>query len=261
MTAYRFFLNRAPVFSYPGGKGEMARLICSLAPWSGNIFAEVFGGRANVFWFAASLGMNYQKFWINDPRMAGFYKSIIQVGAEVVVPYTGRNPDQRKRAYHLYKEAPHSAEAKALESFLCYSGGMYDSVGVRGHLGGPSGEHAGRTLLEANRIMLATKPIITDWDYKRVLACLGPNDFAYLDPPYCGVNAGCYSDLDLDHEELVALLKRAKFRWILSEYRNDLYIRELGEPFLTKRMPNRLRHPRQCRQNPSYREECLWKNF
>jgi site-specific DNA-adenine methylase len=129
MTNYRFFLNRAPVFSYPGGKGEMARLICSLAPWSGDIFAEPFGGRVNVFWFAASLGMNYQKLWINDPRMAEFYRSIVKVGAEVVVPYSGRNPEQRKRAYDFHKKSPHTAEAKALESFLCYSGGRYDSVG------------------------------------------------------------------------------------------------------------------------------------
>jgi site-specific DNA-adenine methylase len=238
----------------------MARLICSLAPWSGNIFAEVFGGRVNVYWFAASLGMAYRKWWINDPRLAGFYRSIIQVGAQVVVPYSGRDPDQRKRAYGFYKRAPHSAEAKVLESFLCYSGGTYDSVGVRGHRGGPSGEWAGRTLLEAHRIMLATKPIITDWDYQQVLECLGPSDFAYLDPPYRGVNAGSYSDQDLDHERMVALLKGAKFRWILSEYRNDLYSRELGEPFLTKRMPNRLRHPRQGGAK-SYREECLWRNF
>jgi hypothetical protein len=35
----------------------------------------------------------------------------------------------------------------------------------------------------------------------------------------------------LNHEEMVSMLKTAKFRWMLTEYRQPLYVEAFGDPF------------------------------
>jgi len=54
--------------------------------------------------------------------------------------------------------------------------------------------------------------------------------FVYLDPPYYRVK-NYYKNhfTEGDHQKMIDLLKRAKFKWLLSGYENELYGRELKD--------------------------------
>ena len=58
-------LPPVPRFTYHGGKGKLARRICSLLPPTGKRFVEPFAGRGNIYFFVAQR-LSYQKFWLND---------------------------------------------------------------------------------------------------------------------------------------------------------------------------------------------------
>lgn len=103
--------------------------------------------------------------------------------------------------------------------------------------------------------MQATKAVVTDWDWTKVVARLGPSDFAYIDPPYRGCDTRSYRD-DIDHERLVWVLKHAKFRWILSHYIHPIYLSTLGQPFWAKDMSLLC-----LSRDKEIRTECLWRSF
>jgi site-specific DNA-adenine methylase len=69
-----------------------------------------------------------------------------------------------------------------------------------------------------------TRAVITNLDWKETVADLNANDFAYFDPPYATSKVHGYSSGDIDHTEMVAILKNANFRWMLSEYNEPLYL-------------------------------------
>jgi site-specific DNA-adenine methylase len=247
----------SPTFPYPGGKSKQVLDICSSAPPTGGIFADVFCGLGNVFWGAASL-LQYQDWWLNDIRTSGFFHAIARVGNAVTVPERGATSS----FYEFYKREcrrlygiTYSHEARVLEPYLSRNGGGYFAVGSRTSGGGPGATGYARSLRGAHRIMHAVHPRVTDWDYERVFERLGPNDFAFVDPPYIGASVGSYNASDLDHKRLIVWLKYAKFKWILCEYRHPAYLRTFGEPFWTKNV-HRFAH-----QDGGRRTECMWKNF
>lgn len=80
--------------------------------------------------------------------------------------------------------------------------------------------------------------------YREVLQQCGPGDIVYIDGPYKNSDVKAYKQTDIDHAEMVDILLRANFRWVLSEYEDrgghGLY-RILGEPIrirLQKSMDN-----------------------
>jgi hypothetical protein len=91
---------------------------------------------------------------------------------------------------------------------------------------------------------------------------VGRMTWCIFDPPYKNCNVKAYRESDIDHREMVDILLRAKFRWVLSEYEDKgdhgLY-RVLGEPIRIRR--------RKCMENANHRwtreyvTECLWSNF
>lgn len=235
---------RAPSFAYWGSKTKQAPAICASAPPTGDIFAEVFAGRGNVFWQASSV-LDYAHWWLNDTRTGDFFSAIKRVGHKVVVP----ERDGSSSHHLFYKEQcrrlsgkNYSDEARVLEPYLTRNGGGYLAVGARTSGGGPGAEGYTRSLRQAHQIMHATNPVITNWDYEQVLECLGPNDFAMVDPPYIGASVGSYGAADLDHKRLIIWLKYAKFRWILCEYPHLVCRRTFGQPFWSKRV-HRPCHP------------------
>ena len=83
-----------------------------------------------------------------------------------------------------------------------------------------------------------------------MLKDLGEDDFCYIDPPYIDAEVGkAYQPGDLDHREMVEILVRAKFRWMLSEYDHPLYREAFGEPILQQETETRHGKPRY---------ECVW---
>lgn len=243
-----------PRFPYPGGRAMLATTITSFLPSTGNTFADVFAGRGNVY-FAAASTLQYSNWVVNDIRTAPFFESLKAIGNTVEVPErTRNNVYQTKNDYHRYKNED-SHMARILEPYLTYSGTGYHTAGARGAGGGPGAAHYRNMCEQAWSILNSTATLITSRDYLEVLAMLNKDDVAFVDPPYLGYDTKAYSDKDIDHCQLVEELKAAPFRWILSEYRNDLYVRAFGEPFWLKEVH------RSCNPQGGRRVECMWKNF
>lgn len=247
-----------PAFRYLGGKAKQARTICSYAPPTGNIFADVFCGLGNVFWPATSL-LKYRHWWVNDIRTSEFFHAIARVGNTVKVPdrsHTKIYYDIYKKAFYGPSSEKYRDEAIVLSPYLSRNGGGYEKWGARtGGGGGVGAITYARNLREAHAIMHRANPLVTNWDYEQVFERLGPNDFAFIDPPYLGANVASYGASDIDHKRLVISLKYARFRWLLCEYRHPVYIRCFGEPFWTRNV--------HCyvHQNGGRRTECMWKNY
>ena len=103
--------------------------------------------------------------------------------------------------------------------------------------------------------MHQTSPLITSLDWSDTLKDLTEDDLAYIDPPYIGVDVGTYKATALSHSKLVEDLEKAKYRWVLSEYANPLYLSRLGEPFYRKEVR------KQSAAGQGSQVECLWKNL
>jgi hypothetical protein len=141
----------------------------------------------------------------------------------------------------------------------------YGKAGVRGEIGGGvSRATYERYLKVASEIMMRIRPHITWMDYRAVLKECGPADVVYLDPPYLnyGRKTGAYSET-LDHREMVDILLNAPFRWVLSEYENEIYrplTEKFGEPVritVCKSMNDSNHHG----GKRPHAIECIWKNY
>jgi site-specific DNA-adenine methylase len=167
----------------------------------------------------------------------------------------------------LYKWATETPASPALllESFLVRSGNRYGKAGVRGEVGGGVSRNTyERHLRLASEIMMRTQPRMTWVDYREVLKECGSGDVVYLDPPYInyGRKTGAYSET-LNHEEMVDLLLRAPYRWVLSEYEHDIYkplTMKFGEPVRIEVRKTMSASKDHAGKRPRA-VECIWKNF
>jgi site-specific DNA-adenine methylase len=243
-----------PGFAYPGAKVRLRKTIVSFMPTTCATYAEPFAGRGNVFWLAAST-LPYSNWWVNDTRTAPFFQSLISIGSTLDVPAHTREEFERQKSASKQDDPA----AILLEPYLTYNGGGY-AAGYRQAEGSPTQARYERTVRQAHQILIRTKPQITADDWKVVVSHLGENDFAYFDPPYIRAQVHSYRPCDINHLELVDELKSAKYRWILSEYPNDLYLDAFGPPFWTKDV-------QLCSTNfrddggKERRVECLWRNY
>jgi DNA adenine methylase len=243
-----------PSFSYPGGKVRLANKIVSFMPQSGRIYAEPFVGRGSVFFRAAST-LQYSCWRLNDTRTAVFFQALLSHGNTVTVPAHTKGEFQRQKAARRYGDPT----AILLEPYLTFSGGGY-SAGYRSKKGSPLQHRYQRTLRRAHQILTYTQPTITNNDWKMVVSDLGENAFVYLDPPYFGAKVHGYCPADINYEEMVGVLKNARFRWILSEYSQPFYLEAFGEPFWQKDV--QLRATNFSRDGGRERRvECIWRNY
>jgi len=246
-TYASYIKQTPPTFSYPGGKARMAKLLVSLMPPTGGRYLEPFAGRGNVFW-VASVELDYREWHINDIRTAPFFKAIQTHGLELVVPPNTRMEYlERWAAYKT--ECPY---AIMLEPFLTYSGGGFGKGGFRtNEKGGAESSGFQQSIRMAHHILNAVTPRVTAVDWVQTVKELGPDDFAYFDPPYLDAHVTAYSASDLDHRQMVAILREAKYRWLLSEYDHPLYREAFGVPL---QFPAANRHGKP-------RTECVWANY
>jgi site-specific DNA-adenine methylase len=245
-----------PAIPYPGGKGRMAPTLVSLMPQSGRRYVEPFAGRGNVFWAAASVRLGFERWVLNDLHTGAFFEAIRTLGNTVEVP------EKTQDEYRRQRKAFSSGDLIAilLEPYLTFAGGGY-SLGGWGGRKSATAEHYTRTLRNCHRLMASTDVRVTSSDWKKLAWDeLGPDDFVYLDPPYLASDVRPYGSANVIHEELVCFLKRAKFKWMLSEYPKDLYLREFGEPFFTENVQLKTANYHK-NGGKERRLECLWKNY
>jgi site-specific DNA-adenine methylase len=223
-------------------------------PQIGGVYVEPFAGRANVFFRAAST-LQFSQWQLNDIRTAPFVNAILSHGSTIEVPQQTREEFERQRAASQISDPI----ALLLEPYLTYSGAGY-SAGYRPAKGSPLQHRYQNTLRRAHQILIQTQATITNVDWKLAIADLDENDFCYVDPPYLKATVHGYRSDDIDHKEMINVLKNARFRWLLSEYEHPLYMEAFGEPFWRKEV-------QLCATNfrlsggKAKRIECAWRNY
>jgi hypothetical protein len=242
-----------PAFAYPGGKKFLRNVIASYMPPSGRIYCEPFSGRLNVSLLAVQT-KNFLDWHVNDIRMAPFIRALITHANIIEVPEHTRGEFERQKSAN-----PDDPMALLLAPYLTYSGAGYQA-GYRSAKGAPLRPNYQITLRRAHDLLVYNQPRITSLDWKLAVSDLGPDDFVYLDPPYREAVVQGYKASDLDHDEMIDLLKKAPFRWLLSEYAHPLYLRAFGEPIFRKDVQLRSTNFRNDR-GQARRVECLWRNY
>lgn len=165
--------------------------------------------------------------------------------------------DEGNRQWEAFKHG--DLTAILLEPYLTFSGGGYGSGWRRNN--GASVAGYTRTLRACHGLLHATNASITSCDWAGFdWSSLTHDDFVFFDPPYIDANVRSYKKNDINHEDLVRLLKTANFKWMLTEYRHELYLRELGQPFFTKDVQlNTVNF--HVTGGQERRQECVWANY
>jgi site-specific DNA-adenine methylase len=249
--AVRSTYVRSPTIPYPGAKGRMAPTLVSFMPREGRSYVEPFVGRGNVFW-AAALNLDFQSWGINDIATAPFFKALRKSGAKIRVPQRTREEFVRQRCRFRSGDS----RAILLEPYLTFSGGGYEKGGFGGARSATA-DNFEITLRRCTEILQKTSAKVTNVDWTDLnLDELGSDDFVFFDPPYYGADVRAYSSTRFDYEGFVSALSRAKYRWLLTEYRQPFYVQKLGAPFFEREMQLA------CdRIGTRSRVECCWKNY
>jgi hypothetical protein len=195
---------------------------------------------------------------LNDIATSAFFHAIKRSGHKLKVPTRSRTEYERQR------EAATSGDLTAilLEPYLSFSGGGYFAAGCKGgtgrdkNYGGVSAVGYEKAIHQCHELMRKTEPRVTKLDWQKMrLESLTEEDVVFLDPPYPASNVRSYTENTVDYDELVEMLLRARFRWVMCGYLHPLLCR-LGEPFWAKDVKLL------CVQGQEEgRTECFWSNF
>jgi site-specific DNA-adenine methylase len=224
----------------------MAKLLVSLMPTTGRRYVEPFVGRANVYWTAAT-ELDFHEWHLNDIRTIPWLTAIRDHGHDLRVPRMTR-AEYLKRWADSKQGCPYAA---MLSPYLTFSGSGYGAGGYKGNRKiALTASGFQQSIRMAQNIMRATSPTLTALDYKEVLQDLGEEDLCYIDPPYIDAEVGkAYTPGDLDYREMVDILVKARFRWMLSEYDHPIYREALGAPIIKQETETR---------HGKTRYECVW---
>ena len=181
------------------------RLSFRLCRQSGWMYSEPFVGRGNIFFPAAST-LDFSRWQLNDVRMAPSLNAIISHGSTIEVP------EHTREQFELQKVANRSSDPTAiiLAPYLTYSGAGY-AANYRSAQGSPLRHHYENTLRCAHQILTKTRALITSGDWTQAIVDLGDDDFAYFDPPYLGAKVHRYGQSDMNHPEMIDVLKKPVF--------------------------------------------------
>ena len=259
------FVFKVPTFSYPGGKAKAAKLFVRRMPKAGKVYCEPFAGRGNVFFRARASGLKFDRWILNDPTTAGFFRGLVDPDIISKLPFAVTGKDALAWNKRARKGDP---VALVLSVRLGFSGGFQ---------GGRAGDHRlrqwsrrGRKLFSnkirnARRLLLRS-PIaeILDDDGLNVIAHAKRGWFLYVDPPYLGCDPNLYTRVDGQeawHRKLLLALQSAEKRgvqWILSGYKTKLYTKILGQPTWTY---NDLLQAGRLKRNERLKQttECIWE--
>jgi site-specific DNA-adenine methylase len=228
----------------------MAPELVEMMPTCGRLFLEPFAGRGNVF-FAAALSLDFERWQLNDFATYPFFEALKRTGGRIRVPV------RTKEEFFKQKKAFQRGSDRAilLEPYLTFSGGGYKSGGFGGERSAGQKGYT-QTLLDCAEILKKTKAKITKSHWKRLAwHRLGTDDFAFFDPPYFGADVRAYSN-KFDHVAMVKLLRGAKFKWMLTEYKQGFYLESLGKPCREREVQLACDGDGKRR-----RVECVWKNY
>jgi site-specific DNA-adenine methylase len=243
-------IAEAPTFPYRGGKAILRRYIIRWFPLEGSVYCEPFVGRANVF-FAAKIFGKFRSWHLNDFSTIPFL--------EAIKKYSGEEIPKLYKADYLKLQETDPNMFLLLHPIYTWCG---DGRSVTGYdnITKPDLIRYRKRLVDA-KILLA-ETVMTKENAIVIIQKYGKdkNAFLYLDPPYKNANVGSYIPEDIDRTKMFSLLKKAKCRWVLSEYWQEDIVAEFGLPFT--QIKNVSFNPTQSSPQSKRRvTECLWKNF
>lgn len=216
---------RIPSFRQIGGKARLRKWLVNIFPKKGRKYVEPFAGRANVFFYSRK-SLDFNEWILNDINIK-FLQSLLLLDIDLLPEHV------EKKDFEYYKNL-NNVVSRTIEPRITFAGKGY-KYGYSGHSGshvGYKGENYSEVCREAKRLLNGA--ILSEMDWRDLLdnLNLNKNDFVYLDPPYYNTSNLPYQNID--HEELVKYLKKSNFRWVLSGYKNELYLNYLGEPKHTR---------------------------
>lgn len=242
-------------FPRPGGKARMTKWLFQYFPKNGRIYVEPFAGAGNVF-FAAKQELHFREWHLNDLQTGSFLKSIIEVNPKDL-PYQVPKEDFPKWKddnSHVSNVIQGAVTHKAKGYPAGWAGDCGTHVGYRGDRFGRRIEDA-KTLLDQPNVEITSM----SWE-KMPYRTYGSQDFIYFDPPYYGADPKSVGYPQINHEDLLKELRRAKYRWILSGYDNDLYKQQIGDFWKASTTRNaEMASSNQKKAVP--RVETIWSNF
>jgi len=249
------FEAEAASFRWPAGKSRLAPIIVKYIPTRGRKFLDLFAGRGNLFFRAAAGGFDYGEWVVNDILTAPFFHALRSIGNQIEVPSCSKAEFLRQR--ELAKTG--DQRAVLLEGYLVHNGGTFASAGWSTSGGCRTAQSYEANLKIGCRTMRDKNPRITAMDWLHCLEAeqLDERDFVYLDVPYIDCAVGPFNPDSVVHSELIEVLQRAKFKWLLSEFRQPVYVQAFGEPLYELPL-----HPKAGLNVPGdCRLECLWGNI
>lgn len=238
-------LHIGGAFPYAGGKGTEQALSC-FAPilFRGlpcDTLSEPFAGSASISIFLSQF-VTPKRLWLNDlnPSVYAVHLAVRDHIDELVdrvkelSVVTGEPEKAKSLWYSLRKELRSKQieipEAKdeivdlaAKKVYVQHLGWNQQGDAARGFSSKELARWDSHVWLGLRRVhdILSSIPEVkvTCVDYREVLDALGPDDLAYLDPPYVERGKDFYRDDfggEGNHEELRDRLKKASFRWVLT---------------------------------------------
>lgn len=242
---------KTPSFRYMGGKARLRSWLVGLFPANGRTYIEPFVGRGNVF-FEAIQRVSYAKWMLSDLDVH-FLTALLRTDLSQL-------PEVVDRAVFNDLKTRHDDIALLVEPRVTFAG-----KGYAAGFSGSSGTHVGYAkdnylrVCESARALLSRPGVHVESRQWTTLpwSDLTEEDFVYLDPPYFGTKA---SYPNIDHSELAAILRGARFRWALSGYANTNYEAQIGfvERFERERN-SEIKSSNTHRASPV--TEVLWTNY
>ena len=260
-TGYFPFVMRvklvdAPRFGYRGGKALLRRYIVRWIVSEGDYYIEPFAGRGNMF-FIVKCFAKFNNWVLNDIQTTPFFNAVLKYdGSELpVIKNKEEMIDLYNKNIDLYR---------IMEPILSWAGAWCDDKRIS-YANKVSGMRMKtldlyrENLLKAKKLLKGVQIIKID-AIQLINKYINNTDiFMYLDPPYMGAKVSGYNEDMLDRKLFIELLKKAKFKWLLSEYYCNDLVKEFGEP-LTK-IKNIPINPSSKSIAVKRVEECLWSNY
>lgn len=205
---------------YPGGKFYGFKVLEPFLMVPHNEFREVFVGGASIYLGKGKSQVN----WINDidKELINFYKII-------------SNEDSKKELYSLLhnEKASKKRHAEVLKMEInndienAFKYFYLNRTSFSGIMNKPRWGYALGSSVTPDRWTKLIEPVsvkmkdvkITSLDFRKVIEKESKNDvLLYLDPPYFKASKSIYkNEFKLkDHQDLCELLKKTKFKFILS---------------------------------------------
>lgn len=259
-------LRKVPGFRYSGGKYELRKYIARFCPAKCENYCEPFVGRANMFFLLKTL-FDYRSWFLNDYYTTPFLRSV-------------RDYDGRKFEWPTEEEYKRNVLAgdkwmMFMEPALFWSGMamvIRDGKGEKERTTSFVLNHEGskiknpstyrKVALRAQKLLRDPTVMLTDHDANYWILTLGgcSENFLYLDPPYQGADVHSYHDGMWNRKQGIKLLKKAKCKWLLSEYYCQDLVEAFGEP-QEKIYVHKKAMVHRGVKKVKIVAECLWANY